>query len=443
MVGWFQKLVDGISFWLVLILFGVFFAYILVRRAFYKGSIITTNPATKKMMCFVPITMESLKQKGVEQHILQRDLGGYWEKVYTVHPSCDKEEVLCLNNTHTVLEFCSHCSNFLHKIGMRRTNGLYSVAILLRKTYEIIHKEQISVLKAHDPYIQGIIGLILSTLCKVPYVIMVCSSYDLVYETTGRIAYPFLKFRRIEKILARITFKNAAMAFGGSQDASEFAINNGARREKTFTVRTGGVNEEHFQPLQSRRDLKEELGLKDKKTIIYVGRLSAEKFPEDVIMSFVEVNKIMTDSLLLMVGDGSLRESLEALARGLGVDNSARFLGFQPQEMVMNLMFTADVIVSPLTGSALVEACLSSTPVVAYDVDWHPELIKDEETGLLVPYRDYKAMAQAVMKMLRNDELAKRLGRNARKLALAQHHLDVVTREERRCFEKLFSGELS
>ena len=441
-VGWFQKLFDDIAFFLLLTFFGIFFVYVLVRRTFYKSNFVAAKPKIRKMMCFVLATMASLKQKGVESHILQRDLNGYWDSVYTVHPSCESDGVFSLNARHTVLEFSSYPSRFLRRMGARKTNGWYSLLTLLKQTHKVIKKERISVLKAHDPYAMGVIALILSTLCKVPYVVMICSSYDLVYKVTGRVGTPVLKSRLIDKVLGRITFGNAAMVFGGSEDAGKFGIRNGASPGKTFIVRTGGVDEEHFQPLQNRRDLKGEFGLDGRKFITYIGRLIEEKFPRDCIMAFAEVNKVRQDCVLLLIGDGVLREELQSLVLTLKLAGKVRFLGFQPQETVMNLMFTSDVIVAPLSGSALVEACLSSTPVVAYDVDWHSELIKDGETGLLVPYRDYKAMARAVIEVLNNAELAKRLGGDARKFALTQHHLDVTTCAERECYEKLLSDQL-
>jgi glycosyltransferase involved in cell wall biosynthesis len=105
-------------------------------------------------------------------------------------------------------------------------------------------------------------------------------------------------------------------------------------------------------------------------------------------------------------------------------------------------MHTADVIVSPLTGRALIEAALSGTPVVAYDVEWHRELIRNHDTGLLVPYRDYAAMATAILWVFDHPGEAGTLGAHARAAALEQFHPRKLLREEIACFERVLQDEI-
>jgi hypothetical protein len=85
----------------------------------------------------------------------------------------------------------------------------------------------------------------------------------------------------------------------------------------------------------------------------------------------------------------------------------------------------------------LVEACLSATPVVAYDVEWQSELITPGETGMLVPYRDVKGMAAAVCQLIREPELAASLGRQARDLTIETMDRQTLIAREQADYERL------
>lgn len=375
-------------------------------------------------MCLVPANIKELEEKGVASHILQRDLGGYWDHVMTVHPFCDREQVFELADNHTVLE-------------LKRTQILKNIWRLRRLALYY----NVSAVKAHDPYWIGLLGLIVSRLCGVPLVVMICSSYELVWRLVRKHANGIIKSRLLDKVLGWVVMRKADMVFGGSCDAARWALSNGARIGRTFVVRTQGVDERHFGPLESRQDMREELGVNGR-IVLFAGRLSPEKFPKDAVRAFNYVRWSTIGSRLLLVGDGPLREDMEQYVERVPFDAGAIiFVGFQSQKELANLYYTADVILAPLAGSGLTEACLSGTPVVAYAVDWHPELIQDGETGLLVRYRDYKAMGEAVVRLLNDRDLGERLGRNAREKALRQHSLDVVQGQEREFFTWMLSGK--
>ena len=74
------------------------------------------------------------------------------------------------------------------------------------------------------------------------------------------------------------------------------------------------------------------------------------------------------------------------------------------------------------------EAAIAAIPLLAYDIEWQYELIKNNETGFLLPEGDIEGMAEATIMLLDDPELAKRLGENARKLALERHSIDNVRR---------------
>jgi glycosyltransferase involved in cell wall biosynthesis len=95
------------------------------------------------------------------------------------------------------------------------------------------------------------------------------------------------------------------------------------------------------------------------------------------------------------------------------------------------------VILSPLTGRALAEGMLASTPVVAYDIDCHPDFINSGINGYLVEYRDVEAMARKAIKLLNDASLSERLGAKGRESILAVMEPIKLIQDQRKIFDEL------
>jgi glycosyltransferase involved in cell wall biosynthesis len=119
------------------------------------------------------------------------------------------------------------------------------------------------------------------------------------------------------------------------------------------------------------------------------------------------------DATLLVVGEGSRREVLEALAVELGIADRVVFTG--RRDDVPAVTAALDVAVLPsyreALGLSVLEAMALSRPVVASEVGGIPEMIEDGITGLLVPPHDPAALAAAIVRLLRDHPLADTLGR--------------------------------
>jgi glycosyltransferase involved in cell wall biosynthesis len=184
-------------------------------------------------------------------------------------------------------------------------------------------------------------------------------------------------------------------------------------------------------PLESEKfaGLKEELTRR--KVIVSVGRLTPPKEQGVLIKAFSKVLETFSDYELTIFGEGPEMENLRALAKSIGVGNSVNLPGFS--ENIISEIFDASVFVlsSKYEGmpNALMEAMACGLPCVSTDCDMGPrELIKDGDSGLLVPVGDVEAMAEAIVKILSSDELANRLGRNARRI-LFTHDERVISQQ--------------
>ena len=135
-----------------------------------------------------------------------------------------------------------------------------------------------------------------------------------------------------------------------------------------------------------------------------MSRLTAQKGIDVAIRA---LPSLPDDIVLVVLGDGPDRESLERLARELGVERRAFLLGRVPD--VAAWLRRADVFVHPARwegfGLAVLEAMLAGLPVVATNVSSLPELVVDGETGLLVAPDDPAALAAGVSSALERSTL--------------------------------------
>jgi L-malate glycosyltransferase len=120
---------------------------------------------------------------------------------------------------------------------------------------------------------------------------------------------------------------------------------------------------------------------------------------------------------LTVVGDGSQRQSLEQLARELGLRN-VRFVGRVPNEQMPAFYEGADIYLNTpdidnMPGS-IIEAYAAGLAVVTTDAGGVPYIVRDGATGLVVPRGDHERMAEAALRLLADDELAQRLMTKAR-----------------------------
>lgn len=147
---------------------------------------------------------------------------------------------------------------------------------------------------------------------------------------------------------------------------------------------------------------------------------------------------------LRVAGDGPLRSALERLATRLGVKNRVEFLGWR--EDVPALMASADLLVCPSLreplGNVVIEAWSAGLPVVATASDGPAGLVKDGETGLLVPLPGMngggpKALADAIDRLCANPALRARLGQAGRRAYEAEFTEPIVVGRYRRFFDRV------
>lgn len=168
------------------------------------------------------------------------------------------------------------------------------------------------------------------------------------------------------------------------------------------------TNTKHYT-LHSKLNAKYMLGV--------VSRLEHIKGMDLVIPAFAEVRRRFPDVRLLVVGDGSLRGSMEQQAQELGCADAVTWAGRQPQESLPQYYGEMDIVLMPSRsegfGLTAIEAMACGCVVVASDVGGLPEVVRDGVCGLLHRTEDVADMAEKICFLIASSELYRSLQKNA------------------------------
>jgi glycosyltransferase involved in cell wall biosynthesis len=174
------------------------------------------------------------------------------------------------------------------------------------------------------------------------------------------------------------------------------------------------------------------------RVLLAICRLTAQKGVDVAVRALAEVRREHGDAVLVVLGEGSERGSLERLAADLGV-GEAVFLPGRAGD-VSEWLRRSEVLVHPVRwegfGLAVLEAMLAERPVVASAVSSVPEIVVDGETGLLVPPDDPSALAAAVSRLLVDADLARSYGAAGRERARREFSVDRMAERTLAVYER-------
>jgi glycosyltransferase involved in cell wall biosynthesis len=182
--------------------------------------------------------------------------------------------------------------------------------------------------------------------------------------------------------------------------------------------------------------------LGDPPVAVFTGRLVRKKGADVLLRAFARVRRELPEARLVVVGDGPERRGLERLARALGLGGAVTMCGRLSRDDAADRLEGAWVQVVPSRyqepfGIVILEAMARGTVVVASRAGGIPEIVRDGETGLLVPPGDEEALAGALLAVLGDRALAERLGRAGRRVAGADFSPDAYVAPFLEAFDRL------
>jgi len=319
------------------------------------------------------------------------------------------------------------------------------------KMIEEVNRFSPDVIHIHTPFSMGLSGILIAKLKKIPLVGTYHTLFSevLVYVSPKKMLDKYLA--AIEKAMTgvgvNIELRNLrGNGTGGEKLQQKMAWNivnkiygycdavicptEAIKKElvkrrfnKKLWVISYGIDRKVFKP--NGKLVKE-------KIILHSGRLAFEKNVDVVLKAFKLVTEKIPDSRLVIAGDGPANKSLKELARNLGLGKKVTWLGMVPRQRLPQIYQRAALFVTASTmetlGMVVLEALACGVPVVGVNKYALRDLILEDENGLIAEPGKPKALAAAMIKVLKDERLREKFSTGAIR-SVQNHELDKTKKQ--------------
>lgn len=294
--------------------------------------------------------------------------------------------------------------------------------------FHVTKKENIDIIHSHWIIPQGLVGALVSAITGIPHVTSIHGT-DIHLIHSHRILYPVI--RMISKYSHCITTN--------SSHTLRLLHNVVQTRGKSRIIPMGIDPNEFLQSKEIPRSLE--------KTVLFVGRLINWKGVSVLIQAMKIVETRLRGSKLVVIGDGPDRHELEEEVVRLGLSPIVYFMGKLDRENLLTWYRSAEVFVLPSItyknqteglGVVLLEAMAACVPVIGSNTGGIPDIIEDGVNGLLVPPSDPDALADAIIRIFENPDLADRFREAGQKSVQESFSWDKISDE----FIEVYQGVL-
>lgn len=309
-----------------------------------------------------------------------------------------------------------------------RTRPIYPLGFL--QLAALLRRQHVDILHTHlfDP---SVVGLAAGALARTPARVVTRHYSD--YHT--RIDRP------VHVALDRLCTRLAHRVIAVSQHTAEHLVQaEGAPPDKIRVVHNGiDFARVRISSPEAPQRIRAELGLAGRRVALIAARLHPEKGYEHLLRAVPAVAAGVPDFTLLVAGAGPFEAQYRALSAALGCGDAVRFLGFRRD--LPDLMAACDVLVLPSLAEAFglvaAEAVYLGVPVVASRIGGIPEIVDGDVDGLLVPPGDDRALAEALVRVLTDRELCRRLAGAGREKIAGRFAFEHMMREYERVYDTL------
>ena len=355
-------------------------------------------------------------------HTLNKNLvkDGFDVKAFTYRrPNTPKEEVL---DSVLIKRFSYLPQKFEMKDSIpeeiRKSNvGLLKVFIMTIRffffTVGQCLKDKPDIIIGRWAFPSGYIAYLVSKLFRTKSVIEIYGS-ELAFTK---------KSKFIRKFLIPAMNKASLVIANSEYTKNEF-IKLGVKKEKIIKIGTPPNYVKHTSDKNFLKEFRRKFTEESSKIILFVGHLIELKGAEYAVRALQYLQNKKTH--LIIAGDGILMNNLKKLTNDLGLEKRVTFFGMANLDEVGWLHDISDVFVCPPIIDSrgftenlckvIPEAMESGLPVVATNVGGVPEVIQNEETGLLVEQKDSKAIAEAINRFLTDNEFKDRILQNSKRI---------------------------
>lgn len=397
-------------------------------------------------------TYKTLCERNLLVFATSKDLDGFFKHVITVHAAATIEadvankdrygkiEVYRHSEIHTFVE--ARAGRFWSLRKYPKINFVFSQIGLITFLLKVTAGEKKLSIRAEDPRYNGFLAYVLTRLKRSPFIVGSWGNPDTLRNYLKTPLQPRI-FRTVakEESCERFLLKHADCILVQNEDNLNYVVSYGAKRDRVKFFRLGNaIYHGHYLEVGQRK-----VSVKALELINYPGfkvctisRLEGLKKIDHAIKAFHGM-KTSTGAHLYILGEGSELKSLISLTRHLGIEDRVHFLGNVDQETLSSLLPLFDLVLSPSMGRALTEVALAERPIVAYDIDCHPEIVINGKSGFLVKYLNIEEMSEKGDHLLQNPSLAASMGGSAREVAMDLMDPEKLINEQRQVFLDLLS----
>ncbi len=233
-------------------------------------------------------------------------------------------------------------------------------------------------------------------------------------------------FLGVERFLGRVTDRMIHVSRSERLEGIGLGI---IAEERAIVVENGVDPRPYEEAALHRAVVRKELSIAEDALLVgAVGLLNEAKGHDYLVAAMERVRAVLPHAQCVIVGEGALRPSLEDKIARMSPPGGVRLLGYRRD--VPRVLAALDVFAMPSLWEGMpygvLEAMASGLPVIASDVNGCRDLVADEVTGLLIPARDSMALANGLLRLLRDEPLRARLGAAGRKLVATRYSLETM-----------------
>lgn len=260
----------------------------------------------------------------------------------------------------------------------------------------------------------GILGRLAARRAGVPLV---------VHTVHGQAFHPYQSAWKNWMYIAaeRLAARHCDRIYAVAQAMIDQCVAAGVAPREKYQVVYSGMDLQAFMQARREPELRRQLGIAEGDLVVgKIARLFELKGHDCLVKAAARVVQVMPNVRFLLVGDGNLRQSLEAMIAERGLQRHFIFTGLVSPGEVCRYAAQMDVLAHLSLREGLprtaVQALACAVPVVAYPLDGTPEVVIDGETGFLCEPEQVEQVADRLLTLLRDEPLRRRLGRQGQEL---------------------------
>src|SRR4030042_3767869 len=306
------------------------------------------------------------------------------------------------------------------KLDRSNLKRIISLLILFFYLFFYLKRMRPDIVHTHSPEL----GFILSIHCKLYRISIINTYHGVSFNDKGY----FLIKRKLEEFLIKCSnFDKIIIKDKSSMDDFK------KLKIRNVDYLPNAIDLDLFRQKRHKINIKT--------TFLFAGRIEKEKGLYYLIHAVNKLKKKEEGFEVLLIGKGLDQKYFQELVTSLKLDNYIKFLGEKRNDEIIDYSFCSDVFISPSLHESfpvtVLEAWAAKLPVIISDVGGVSTICKDKENAIIIVPRNQKNIIEAMITLIKDPGLRKKLGENGRKLVEKNYRWDKIEKEMESIYEEI------